>query len=68
MIAPIIITALLLLYIGFFVWAWSTLPFQFWIKMIGLVIPLALMAVSIYVLVERIKEIQRGEEDDLSQY
>ena len=31
-------------------------------------IPIALAAVMIYVLLERIEEIRSGEEDDLSQY
>ena len=35
--------------------------------LIGL-IPLCLAGVSVYVLVERIKEVRSGEEDDLSNY
>jgi len=68
MIAPIIITILLLIYIGFYVWVWSVIPIQKWGKIIGLAIPLSLMGVSIFVLIERIKEIRSGEEDDLSKY
>ena len=68
MIAPIIITILLLAYIGFFVWAWSLMPIPVWGKIIGLAIPLTFMGVSIFVLIERIKEIRSGEEDDLSKY
>ncbi|MDW7669566.1 MAG: hypothetical protein SCJ93_12135 [Bacillota bacterium] len=68
MLAPITITILLLMYIGFFVWAWSVTPVPLWGKIIGLVIPLSLMGISIFVLLERIKEIRSGEEDDLSKY
>ena len=38
------------------------------VKLIGALIPLALVGVSVYVLVERIKEIRSGEEDDLDNY
>lgn len=38
------------------------------IKILGAVIFLALIGVSIFVLVERIKEIRSGEEDDLGKY
>ena len=69
LIAPIVITALILLYfIGFIVVAVTTdwLPLGWMIALI--VIPLCLGGVMIYVLVQRIKEIRSGEEDDLSQY
>ena len=68
MIAPIIITVLLLIYISFFVWAWSVTPIPSWCKIIGLMIPISLMGVIIFVLFQRIKEIRSGEEDDLSKY
>ena len=68
MIAPIIITSLLLIYIGFFVWAWYIIPIPIWGRIIGILIPLSLMGVSIFVLIERLKEIRSGEEDDLSKY
>ena len=38
------------------------------IQLIFGIIPLLLAGVCIYVLIERIKEIRRGEEDDLSNY
>ncbi len=69
MIAPVIVTAVVLLYyIGFaFVCVfWSGIPL--YAKILGGVIPLLLAGVCIYVLVERIKEIRSGEEDDLSKY
>jgi hypothetical protein len=67
-IAPVIITVLLILYLGVFMFTWLFNPFSLTIKIIGTLIPLALIGVSVYVLVERIKEIRSGEEDDLSKY
>ena len=69
LIAPIIIIACVVLYyiligVAFFLFDGIAL----WIKIPGLVIPLAFIGVSIFVLRERIKEIRSGEEDDLSQY
>lgn len=68
MVAPIVITVVMILYyIGFFaVCVWAPMPFLFKI-FLGL-IPLLLVGVCIYVLRERIEEIRSGEEDDLSQY
>lgn len=69
LIAPIVITALIVLYfIGFIVViATTTLLPPGWI-IAGSVIPLCLAGVMIYVLAQRVKEIRSGEEDDLSQY
>jgi hypothetical protein len=69
LIAPIVISALILLYfIGFIVVAAATawLPLGWMIALA--VVPLCLAGVMVYVLVQRIKEIRSGEEDDLSQY
>lgn len=68
MIAPIVITVLLVVW--FAVWSIGCLwlPFSFWGKAAGLLIFGALAGVSIYVLVQRIKEIRSDEEDDLSKY
>lgn len=67
--APVVVTALLCLWLvgwlGLF-WVEPLLPLA--VKVIGTVVPLALIGVSIYVLVERIKEIRSGEEDDLDNY
>jgi hypothetical protein len=38
------------------------------VKILGIGIPLVFVGVCVYVLVERIKEIRSGEEDDLSKY
>ena len=67
MIAPILITVLLVLYyVAYFGFLASVLP-GVWKYIMGIV-PLAFSAVSVAVCIERIKEIKKGEEDDLSQY
>jgi len=68
LIAPIIITILLVIYFGTFVVTCFYVPVPIAGKIIGFLIPLALICVSIFVLIERIKEIKGGEEDDLSKY
>lgn len=66
-IAPIIITVIFLLYyILYFGVIILMVPGIFKV-MLG-VIPLLLGGVMIYVCVERIREIDGGEEDDLSKY
>ena len=50
-------------YFGLLIWALEGV----WKYILG-IIPIALSAVMIAVCVERIKEIQEGEEDDLSKY
>ena len=68
LIAPVIITTIFAVYFVFAAIT-SLLNLELLIaKIIGIVIPLALMGVSIFVLVERIKEVRSGEEDDLSKY
>ena len=68
MIAPVIITVLLVLYfVGFFVVVLMMHP-PLAACIIGAVIPIALAGVSLGVCIQRIKEIRSGEEDDLSKY
>ena len=67
LIAPIIITVLLILYFIVYFGFLITLLSGFLQYLLG-VVPLALVAVTVYVCVERIKEIRSGEEDDLSKY
>ena len=66
MIAPIVVSVIILYYVVYFgilialldgVWKW----------LFG-IIPLALSAVMLKVCIERINEIKKGEEDDLSKY
>jgi uncharacterized membrane protein (DUF485 family) len=69
LVAPIVITILIVLYfIGFIVIALTTNWLPVGMMIAGVVIPLCLAGVMIYVLVQRVKEIRSGEEDDLGQY
>ena len=67
--APIVVTVLLCLWFGtWLVMAWSARGLTLWAKLLGTVIPLALIGVSLYVLAQRINEIRSGDEDDLDHY
>lgn len=69
LVAPCVIAALLIAYFlvyGVIILCIPGLPGI--LKVMLAIIPAALLGVTIYVLVERIKEIRSGEEDDLSQY
>ncbi len=65
---PVAVAAIILLYLVIYgvglVWL---IPGVF-LKIAAAVIPVAIAAMIIFVLVERIKEIRSGEEDDLSKY
>ena len=67
MIAPIVVTILMIayyiVYFGFLI----TLVSGIWKYALG-IIPLAFSAVMIKVCSERINEIKKGEENDLSKY
>ncbi len=67
MVAPVVVTALLVLYYVFYFGLLLSLVGGIWKYVLG-IIPLAMAGVMIYVCVERIREIRKGEEDDLSQY
>ena len=68
MIAPVIITILLLLYfIGFAAVVFMLRP-PLAVCIFGAVIPLALAGGALGGCIQRIKEIRSGEEDDLSKY
>ncbi len=65
--APIIITVILLLYyITYFGFLISLLN-GVWKYVLG-IIPLVFSGIMIYVCIERINEIKKGEEDDISKY
>lgn len=67
MIAPIIISAIMILYyVVYFCFLISLLD-GVWKYALGM-IPLVLSGIMIYVCVERINEIRKGEEDDISKY
>ena len=67
MIAPIIVT---LLFIAYFILYFALLitTLEGILKYALGIIPLVFMAVTLAVCIERIKEIKKGEEDDLSKY
>ncbi|MGD9676960.1 MAG: hypothetical protein AB7V16_01170 [Vulcanibacillus sp.] len=69
MIAPIVITAIIVLYyivfVTFFVFL-EGIPLL--VKILGIVIPMLIAGICIYVLLDRIKEIKSDDEDDLSKY
>lgn len=68
MIAPIIIAVLVVAYYVVIGIVFTTMLVSLPLKVIMIVIPALLAGVMIYVLIERIKEIKEGEEDDLGKY
>ena len=69
LIAPIIITVLIVLYFMFYMFIGvSIAEIPMFMKILALIIPIGLIVLSIYMLFERIDEIKGGEEDDLSKY
>ena len=67
MIAPIIVTIVMILYyVAYFAFL-ITLLDGFLKYALG-IIPLIFSAIMIAVCIERIKEIKKGEEDDISKY
>lgn len=68
MVAPIIITVLVILYFIAYLGLLIYLVENTVLKLLLMIIPALLAAVMIYVCIQRIKEIKGGEEDDLSQY
>ena len=67
LIAPILVTIIMILYYVVYFGFLIALIDGVWKWLLG-IIPLALSAVMLKVCIERIKEIKKGEEDDLSQY
>ena len=67
MIAPIVISVMLVLYWVFYFGIFIALLDGIWKIVLGIV-PLVLSAVMIKVCIERIREILKGEEDDISKY
>ena len=67
MIAPILVTAIMIAYfIVYFLLLVSMLDGV--MKYIFGIVPLVISAVTVAVCIERIKEIKKGEEDDISKY
>lgn len=67
MVAPIVISVIVILYYIVYFCFLILLLDGIWKYLLG-IIPIALSAVMIAVCVERINEIKKGEEDDLSKY
>ena len=67
MAAPILITVVVVLYYLFYFGILVTLVEGWWKLLLGIV-PLFLAGLMVAVCYERITEIKKGEEDDLSQY
>ena len=67
MIAPIVISVIIILYYVVYFGILIALLDGVWKWLLG-IIPLTLSAVMLKVCIERIKEIKKGEEDDLSKY
>ena len=67
-IAPVIITLILLAYYIVFAVFIVRLDISTSTKILAAVIPILLAGVTVFVLTERIIEIRSGEEDDLGKY
>ena len=67
MIAPIVVSIILILYYGIYFGFIISLIDGIWKYALGL-IPILFSGVIIKVCIERINEIKKGEEDDLSKY
>ncbi len=66
-IAPVVITVLLIIYYIFYFGILISLLDGFLKYALG-IIPLIFSGITIYVCIERIIEIRKGEEDDISKY
>jgi hypothetical protein len=67
MIAPIVVTVLMIIYYVVYFGLLISQLTGIWKYVLG-ILPLAFAAVTVKVCIERIQEIKKGEEDDLSQY
>ena len=67
MIAPIIVTIIVVLYYIVYFGFLITLIEGIWKYLLG-IIPILISSIMIKVCIERINEIKKGEEDDISKY
>lgn len=67
MIAPVIVTIILIIYFIVYFGFLITVLDGIWKYVFGL-LPIIFSAVLVKVCIERIKEIKKGEEDDISKY
>lgn len=68
MVAPIIVTMILIAYFLCFIFHILNDVETSWMRVIGIIIAFMFIGISIYYLIERIKEIRSGEYDDLGKY
>ena len=67
--APALVVAFIVLYYGGMAVLFAFVPgIPGWAKALMCIVPLIVCALAVYVLVQRIREIKSGEEDDLDQY
>ena len=67
LVAPVVITVIIVLYYVVYFGFLISLLNGIWKYALG-IIPLAFSAVMVKVCIERINEIKKGEEDDISKY
>ena len=68
-VAPVVIAIVLLLYyLGFAAVCFLIPELPLPVRLLLAIVPLLLAGVVVYVLLQRVDEIQSGEEDDLDQY
>jgi len=67
MIAPVVVTVLMLIYYAVYFGVLISLVDGIWKYVLG-IIPFLFTVVTVMVCIERTKEIRKGEEDDLSKY
>ncbi|TNV68302.1 hypothetical protein [Trichococcus shcherbakoviae] len=70
MIAPIVITVLVISYFIFYMWlglaSFGDIPLL--MKILLIVVPSGLIVLMVYLLIERVNEIKEDDDDDLSKY
>jgi hypothetical protein len=67
MMAPIVVTVIMVAYYVLYFGLMASLLSGFWKYALG-IIPLAFSVLMLKVCIERINEIKKGEEDDISKY
>lgn len=68
MIAPVLIVAALIAYYAVAGFVLAILDVPAWMKAAGGILALAVSGMLVWVLIERVREIRKGEEDDLGKY
>ena len=68
LIAPLLVTGVMVLYLAYSIMQAASFPGLIRAQPLLFIVPMALIGVSVYVLAQRIREIQSGEEDDLDKY